>query len=113
MQPAACGGPIRCSAKHDLGRLLKPGALSDLKGVVRYHVLRGQVSLAEIAGLVRRGGGKAVLPTVNGSVITAVQSGGKMVLSDDAGTRATIVGGDEQHANGMVHHLDRVLMPER
>ncbi len=37
--------------------------------------------------------------------------GGKTVLTDPSGNKATITGGDEQYSNGVVHHVDAVLLP--
>ena len=35
------------------------------------------------------------------------------VLLRRAGHQATVTGGDEQYTNGVVHHIDAVLMPAK
>ena len=48
---------------------------------------------------------------MGGGTLTATKDGGKIVLTDAAGHKATITQGDEQFTNGVVHHVDAVLMP--
>ena len=50
---------------------------------------------------------------MGGGTLTATKDGGKTVLTDSAGHKATISGGDEQYSNGVVHHIDAVLMPSK
>ena len=46
-----------------------------------------------------------------GGTLTATKDGGKTVLTDAKGDKATITKADEQYSNGVVHHVDAVLMP--
>ena len=48
---------------------------------------------------------------MNGETLTATKDGGKVVLSDASGGKATIVEGDQQRSNGVVQYVDAVLMP--
>ena len=48
-----------------------------------------------------------------GSTLSAAKYGGKIVLTDSSGHKATITQGDEQFTNGVVHHVDAVLMPAK
>ena len=50
---------------------------------------------------------------MGGGTLTATKDGGKTVLTDAAGHKATITQGDEQYTNGVVHHIDAVLMPAK
>jgi uncharacterized surface protein with fasciclin (FAS1) repeats len=95
-----------------LDGLMKEGARPELTGVLTYHILPGTMLSADIAKAIKTGGGKAVLATMAGGTITAIQDGGKLVLSDSAGTRAIVTAADEQHSNGVIHRLDAVLMPK-
>ena len=48
-----------------------------------------------------------------GGTLTATKEGGKTVLTDSSGHKATITRGDEQYTNGVVHEVDAVLMPSK
>ena len=50
---------------------------------------------------------------MGGSTVTATKEGGNTVLTDSAGHKAAIVKGDEQFTNGVVHHVDAMLMPSK
>jgi uncharacterized surface protein with fasciclin (FAS1) repeats len=50
---------------------------------------------------------------MGGGVLTATKNGGKTVLTDSAGHSATITQGDETYTNGVVHHIDALLMPAK
>ena len=50
---------------------------------------------------------------MGGGTLTATKDGGKTVLTDSAGHKATITQGDEQYTNGVVHHIDALLMPAK
>ena len=67
--------------------------------------------IADIDKAIDAAKGKAMLATMGGSTLTATKDGGKTVLTDAAGHKATITQGDEQYTNGVVHHIDAVLMP--
>ena len=57
------------------------------------------------------GKGKASLATFGGGTITATKDGDKIVLTDSAGTKATISASDDRRSNGVVHHVDGILLP--
>ena len=84
-----------------------------LTGVLTNLILPGTVMIADIDKAIDTGKGKAMLATMGGGTLTATKDGGKTVLADAAGHKATITQGDEQFTNGVVHHVDAVLMPEK
>jgi uncharacterized surface protein with fasciclin (FAS1) repeats len=57
------------------------------------------------------GGGKATLTTVEGGTLTAMMDGGKLVLTDEKGGTSTVTIADVIQSNGVIHVVDRVLMP--
>jgi uncharacterized surface protein with fasciclin (FAS1) repeats len=91
----------------------KPESRAQLTGVLTYHILPGTVLADDIGKAIDNGKGKAVLATMGGGTLTATREGGKIVLADSAGDKATIVGPDEKRSNGVVHHIDTVLMPAK
>jgi uncharacterized surface protein with fasciclin (FAS1) repeats len=88
-----------------------PGNRAQLTGVITNLILPGTVLVKDIDTAIDKGKGKAVLATMGGGTLTATQDGGKTVVADSAGHKATITQGDEQFTNGVVHHVDALLMP--
>ena len=91
----------------------KPQNRAQLTGVLTNLILPGTVMVADIDKAIDSGKGKTVLATMGGSTLTATKDGGKTVLSDSAGHKATIMQGDEIYTNGVVHHIDALLMPAK
>ncbi len=91
----------------------KPENRPELTAVITNLILPGTVLVADIDKAIDRGKGKTVLPTFGGGTLTATKEGGKTVLTDAKGNKATITKGDEQYSNGVVHHVDAVLMPAK
>ena len=94
-----------------LDALMKPEARSDLTAVLTYHILPGTMLAADIGKAIDAGKGKAQLPTMGGGTLTATREGDAIILSDKAGTKARLVGAEDQRSNGVVHHIDAVMMP--
>ena len=91
--------------------LMKPEARAQLTGILTYHILPGTILAADIEKAIDNGKGKAVLATMGGSTLTAAKEGGKIILTDAAGTKATVTGAEDRRSNGVVHRIDSVLMP--
>ena len=90
-----------------------PQNRAKLTGVLTNLILQGTVMTADIDKLIDRGKGKGMLATTGGGLLTASKDGGKIVLTDASGHKATVTQGDEQYTNGVVHHIDAVLMPKK
>jgi uncharacterized surface protein with fasciclin (FAS1) repeats len=92
---------------------VKPDNRAQLTGVLTNLILPGTVMVADIDKAIDNSKGKAVLATMGGGTLTATKDGGKTVLTDASGHKATITQGDETYTNGVVHHVDAVLMPSK
>ena len=57
------------------------------------------------------GKGVAMLKTVAGGTLTAKESGGKIVVGDEKGNWATVSTADVYQSNGVIHVVDKVLLP--
>ena len=93
-----------------LDQLMKPEARTDLTSVLTYHILPGAILAEDVGKAIDAGKGKALLPTMAGGTLTATKDGGAIVVTDSAGTKATL-GPDEKRSNGVIHRIDAVLMP--
>jgi uncharacterized surface protein with fasciclin (FAS1) repeats len=89
----------------------KPESRAQLTGVLTYHILPGTVLVDDIGKAIDNGKGKAVLATMGGGTLTATRDGDKIVLTDGAGTKATVTQPDEKFSNGVVQRIDSVQMP--
>lgn len=78
--------------------------------VLKYHVVNGNVRSSALAGVVSGGG---VVPTLNGQNITISLTGGANITGTFSPTRpsSNIVTVDIQGSNGVIHSLDKVLLP--
>ncbi len=92
---------------------LKPESRAQLTGVLTNHILPGTILADDIGKAIDNGKGKAVLATMGGGTLTATREGGKVVLTDAAGAKATVSKADDKHSNGVVHHIDTVLVPSQ
>ena len=91
--------------------LLKPENKATLSKVLTYHVVPGKLTAHDIAAAVKAGGGKAVLKTVEGDSISVSKDGDRWAITDDKGNVAHVTIGDVIQSNGVIHVIDKVLMP--
>jgi uncharacterized surface protein with fasciclin (FAS1) repeats len=91
--------------------LVKPENKDTLTKILTYHVVAGRVSSKQLEAMIKKGGGKATLKTVQGEDLTATMSGGNIILTDAKGGTATITTADVFQSNGVIHVIDTVLMP--
>jgi len=91
----------------------KPDNRAQLTGILTNLILPGTVMAADIGKAIDVGKGKGVLATMGGGTLTAAKDGDKIVLTDAAGHKATVTQADDQFSNGVVHHVDAVLMPAK
>lgn len=97
--------------KGTVETLVKPENKEMLTGILTYHVVSGKMSAEDLMKAIKGGGGKATLTTVAGGMLTAMQKGKKIVLTDAKGNNATVSIADVFQSNGVIHVIDTVLMP--
>lgn len=91
--------------------LLKPENKPALTGVLTYHVVAGRVTAPELIAMIKAGGGKATLNTVAGGALTASLEGDSVRITDAKGGAATVTIADVLQSNGVIHVVDKVLLP--
>jgi uncharacterized surface protein with fasciclin (FAS1) repeats len=92
--------------------LLKPESKATLTAVLTYHVVAGNLDAAKVLAAIEKGGGKAVLTTVQGGKLTGSVRNGKVILTDEKGGEATVVTTDLKASNGVIHVIDTVVLPK-
>ena len=92
--------------------LLKPENKGMLNGILTYHVVAGKMDAAALTKAIAEGKGSASLKTVAGGTLTAKASGGKVMVTDEKGGSATVAIADVYQSNGVIHVVDKVLLPK-
>ncbi len=91
--------------------LLKPENKGTLTKVLTYHVVPGRIDAAQLMRDIQAGGGRATFKTVEGETLTATTSGGQVMITDAKGGTATVSTADVYQSNGVIHVIDKVLLP--
>ena len=92
--------------------LLKPENKPALTKVLTYHVVSGKMDSAALSKAIDAGGGKAMLTAVSGGTLTATKSGSMIMLTDESGGMAHVTIADVVQSNGVIHVVDKVLLPK-
>jgi len=92
--------------------LLEPANKAQLTKVLTYHVVAGRIGRDELMKRIAAGGGSAKLTTVSGGELWAKSNGpSNVVIQDENGQSANISTYDVFQSNGVIHVLDRVVLP--
>jgi uncharacterized surface protein with fasciclin (FAS1) repeats len=95
--------------------LLKPENKGMLTTILTYHVVPGKLDATALSGQIKAGGGKASLKTAAGGTLQA-SMGGEMnrqvVITDEKGGVAVVSIADVIQSNGVIHVVDKVLLPK-
>ena len=91
--------------------LVKPENKDQLVKILTYHVVPGKIDSKKLMKDIKKGGGKAMLKTVQGEDLTFSMSGDNIVITDAKGGTANITTADVFQSNGVIHVIDTVLMP--
>ena len=92
--------------------LLKQENKATLTAVLTYHVVAGKFDAKSVLDLIKKGNGKAMISTVQGGMLTATTDGKSVMLTDGKGGMATVTIADVFQSNGVIHVIDRVLLPK-
>ena len=98
--------------KATLENLMKPENKAQLQKLLQYHVLQGKMNAADVMAKIKDAGGKLDVTTMNGEVLTLSEKNGKVMIKDAKGNSATVTSADMDASNGVVHTIDKVLMPK-
>ena len=91
--------------------LLKPENKAKLTSVLTYHVVPGRITAKQIKEKIKAGDGKAELKTVEGDKLTFEMKNGHIWVIDDKGDKAEITIANVMQSNGVIHVINRVMLP--
>lgn len=91
--------------------LVKPENKGTLTSILTYHAVAGKVTAGDLVKLINANGGTATITTVAGGTLTAELVDGKVVITDGAGGKTTVITADVMTSNGVIHVTDGVFLP--
>ncbi|VTZ50384.1 conserved exported hypothetical protein [Methylocella tundrae] len=91
--------------------LLKPENKAELTSVLTYHVVPGRLTTEDLGAAIKQGGGEATFKTVEGEPLIFSEKGKTFEIRDSKGRVARITIADVMQSNGVIHVVNKVLMP--
>ena len=91
--------------------LVKPENKATLDKILTYHVVAGKLDSMALDKQIKAGGGKAMLKTVQGDMLTVAGMGKHLTVTDEKGNTAKVTIANVYQSNGVIMVVDKVLMP--
>lgn len=91
--------------------LMEPANRDQLTKILTAHVVPGKLSAGRLLGQAEANGGRYEMTTVSGDTLTAVPEGRGVAIIDENGGKAVITTADVNQSNGVIHVVNRVLLP--
>lgn len=95
-----------------LADLLLPENKERLATVLKYHVIPGRLTAADLRKKIGENGGSVEIVTLQGEKLNASVELDQIRLADASGKVASITLADLKGSNGVVHGIDNVLGPQ-
>ena len=92
--------------------LLKPENKAKLVKILTCHVVAAKAMAADVAKMAKADGGAHQVKTVGGCMLTLKAKGGKVTVTDENGNVADVTIADVRQSNGVIHVVDKVLLPK-
>jgi uncharacterized surface protein with fasciclin (FAS1) repeats len=92
--------------------LLKPENKAMLVKILTCHVVAAKALSTDVMAMVKADGGSHVVDTVGGCKLTLKVDGGKVTVTDESGGVANVTIADVLQSNGVIHVVDKVLLPK-
>lgn len=98
-------------ADDSLQALMMDENRQQLAQILTCHVVAANAMSDAIAGMIADDGGMHPVETVGGCTLQAEMNGGTITLTDENGREATVTIADVRQSNGVIHVIDRVMLP--
>lgn len=92
--------------------LLKPENKAMLTKILTCHVIGAKAMAADVMSMVKADGGMHKVKTVGGCELTLKVDGDKVTITDESGGVAVVTIADVAQSNGVIHVIDKVLLPK-
>jgi uncharacterized surface protein with fasciclin (FAS1) repeats len=96
-----------------LGALMMDENKAQLATILTCHVVGAEVFADAIGGMIAGDGGAHPVATLGGCTLMAKMSGDDITLTDENGRMATVTIADVDQSNGVIHVIDRVMLPQQ
>lgn len=93
--------------------LLKPENKATLVKVLTCHVVGKAVLADALKSMIDDDRGRHPVPTLGGCTLQASYKGGMIMLEDENGNVAQVSIADVRQSNGVIHVIDKVLLPKQ
>ena len=94
------------SAFEEISEVVETLTPDQLAGVLTYHVVAGAIHASDLSD------GQEVM-TVNGEMFTVNITGNNVTLTDANGGVSNVILTDVEATNGVIHALDKVILPQQ
>ena len=98
--------------KGTVETLLKPENKAKLTKILTAHVVATSALSSAVAKMVKDDGGKHAIKTVSGNTLVATMKDGMIFITDESGGVARVTIADVVQSNGVIHVVDKVLLPK-
>jgi uncharacterized surface protein with fasciclin (FAS1) repeats len=92
--------------------LLKPENKDKLVKILTCHVIAAKALSTDIAAMAKKDGGTHTVDTVGGCKLALKADNGKVTITDENGNVANVTIADVMQSNGVIHVIDKVLLPK-
>ncbi len=92
--------------------LLKPENKDQLVKILACHVVAAKAMSADVAKMAMADGGTHEVTTVGGCKLWLSVKGKTVLIKDESGGVAKVTIGDVKQSNGVIHVIDKVLLPK-
>lgn len=98
--------------KGTVDNLLKPENKEKLVNILTCHVIAADATAAVVKKMVKDDGGEHKVKTVGGCMLTLRDNNGHVTVTDENGNTADVTIADVKQSNGVIHVIDKVLLPK-
>jgi uncharacterized surface protein with fasciclin (FAS1) repeats len=98
--------------KASMDNLMKPENKAKLQSLLKYHVVSGKWNAGDVIAKIKEANNKYEVTTLENQKLTLSEKDGKVMIKDASGNTSTVVDANMDASNGVIHGIDKVLMPK-
>jgi uncharacterized surface protein with fasciclin (FAS1) repeats len=98
--------------KGTVDNLLKPENKDKLVKILTCHVVAADATASVVKKMIKDDGGAHKVKTVGGCVLTLRDKKGHITVTDENGNTARVTIADVKQSNGVIHVINKVLLPK-